>query len=856
MSGADLMMSIHVTPCNVLVLCVHGSRQISGHLASGSCTSTTKVVEHMARYGICLLAFIFLLAVVPCPSAAQHTLGPGSSLSVEDHERPFLTSPDGTFACGFQEAGENAFSFSIWYAAAADKTAIWTANPGAPVNGRRSRISFRRDGALALGDANGTTVWETNTSGGAALTVSLLDTGNLVISSDPAPSTAAAAWQSFEWPTDTLVPSQPLTKRMKLVAGYFSLYYDNDNVLRLLYDGPEISSIYWPSPERDPFKNGRTTYNSSRVGVLDSAGAFVSSDNLGVNASDLGAAVGVKRRLTIGQDGNVRIYSMDASTGGRWNVTWAAMAQPCNVHGLCGKNAVCEYQPRLRCSCAPGYEMVNPKDWREGCKPMFRGANCSLASPEEQRYKFVKMPHTDFYGYDLWFYQSVTFEYCKKVCLQMCQCVAFSYRLEGQGSCYPKSVLFNGFTSSSFAGVIYLKVPIDFNASAAAHPATAQNTTTTGLSCDPNGPDIIQGSSGTFGTPGNDAKWSYLFAFAGVLGILDVIFIATSWWFLSSKQSIPSSMEAGYRMVTGQFRRFTYRELKDATGNFKEELGRGGSGVVYRGVVDEGKVVAVKKLANVAGGDEEFWAEMAVIGRINHINLVRIWGFCSQGKHKLLVYEYVENESLDRHLFDTGRAALPWRERYRIALGTARGLAYLHHECLEWVVHCDVKPENILLTRDFDAKIADFGLAKLSKRGAGACGDGMELSHMRGTTGYMAPEWALNVPVNAKVDVYSFGIVLLEMVMGCRVSDQTTAGGERLEMSEIAQVLRQVVDTRDVVRLVDGRLQGQFNPRQAMEMVRISLSCMEERSNRPTMDDIAQALAACDDEDEHPAYRS
>jgi len=108
-------------------------------------------------------------------------------------------------------------------------------------------------------------------------------------------------------------------------------------------------------------------------------------------------------------------------------------------------------------------------------------------------------------------------------------------------------------------------------------------------------------------------------------------------------------------MVTGQFRRFTYRELKDATGNFKEELGRGGSSVVYRGVLDKGKkVVAVKKLmTNLVRGGEELWAEMTVIGRINHINLVRIWGFCSDGKHKLLVYEYVENESLDRHLFDT-----------------------------------------------------------------------------------------------------------------------------------------------------------------------------------------------------------
>ncbi|CAD6237543.1 unnamed protein product [Miscanthus lutarioriparius] len=807
-----------------------------------------------------LISLLSLLLRSSASAPAPHTLGAGSSLSVEDHARAFLVSPDATFSCGFLEAGNNAFSFSIWYTDAANKTAVWTANPDAAVNGRGSRISFRHDGGLALSGANGTTVWESKTSG-AGLSVSLLDSGNLVISDPSSGGGGRTMWQSFDWPTDTLVPSQRLikdttlvtsqrlTKDTTLVSRYFYLYYDNDNVLRLRYDGPDISSIYWPDPYYGVFPNGRTTYNSSRIAVLDDTGVFLSSDNLRVVASDLGHP-GVKRRLTIDPDGNLRIYSLDPSTGG-WTVTWAAMAQACSAHGLCGRNAICVYQPSLRCLCVPGHEMVDRHDWRQGCRPMYSVPNCSQEAPPEQRFKFVEVPHTDFYGYDVGYNASSdTFEHCKKLCLEMCSCAAFSYRpFEGGGVCYLKGFLYNGYTSPNFNGNIYLKVPIGFDASAQSVSARSSE----GLACNPDGPEIVQGTPDTFRASRNNAKWSYLFAFAGVLGVLDIIFIATSWWFLSSKQSIPSSLEAGYRMVTGQFRRFTYRELKDATGNFKEELGRGGSGVVYRGVLDKGKVVAVKKLTNVAGGDEEFWAEMTLIGRINHINLVRIWGFCSQGKHKLLVYEYVENESLDRHLFGTDRT-LPWRERYRIALGTARGLAYLHHECLEWVIHCDVKPENILLTREFDAKIADFGLAKLSKRD-GAAGDSMQLSHMRGTTGYMAPEWALNVPINAKVDVYSYGIVLLEMVMGCRVCDQTTAGGERLEMSQIAQALRQVVATGNVVPLVDGRLQGQFNPRQALEMVRISLSCMEDRSNRPTMDDVAKALTACDDEDEHPAYR-
>ena len=221
-----------------------------------------------------------------------------------------------------------------------------------------------------------------------------------------------------------------------------------------------------------------------------------------------------------------------------------------------------------------------------------------------------------------------------------------------------------------------------------------------------------------YGMNSVNKNWTTYYVFAAILGTLVLLFTGTSWWFLSSKQYIPKSMEAGYRMVTSQFWMFTHRELREATGKFKEEIGRGGSGIVYRGVLDDKRVVAVKKLTNFSHSEEELWAEMSIIGRINHMNLVRMWDFCSEGQHKLLVYEYVENESLDRYLFGnvSSERLIAWSQRFKIALGTARGLVYLHHECLEWVIHCDVKPENILLTRDFEAKIADFGLAKLSKR--------------------------------------------------------------------------------------------------------------------------------------------
>ncbi|KAL5227128.1 hypothetical protein ABZP36_015393 [Zizania latifolia] len=787
----------------------------------------------------CLAPQLSLLTLLLCAfaSTAQHTMGGGSSLSVEDRARPFLVSPDGTFSCGFLQVGDNAFSFSVWFTASRNSTAVWTANRYFPVNGRGSRVSFTHDGELALADANGTMVWTSRTGGVSArrkgLTISLNDTGNLVISD---PFTSSTVWQSFDWPTDTLLPSQPFTKDTKLVNGYYSLNFDNDNVLRLLYNGPDVASFYWPLPSLSIYEAGRTNYNSSRIAALNNTGVFLSSDQLQAQAIDLG--LGIKRRLTIEHDGNLRMYSLNESTRG-WTETWSALKQQCQVHGICGRNGICEYQPSLRCLCLPGHEMTDRGDWRKGCKPSFSIGDCTQeCAPPPEQFKFVRVPQTDFYGFDIAYNKSVTFEQCRDLCLRMCQCSAFSYRLDGVGICYLKGLLFNGYTSPNICGSIYLKVPLNIDISA---PRVA------GLVCRHN----VYGT-----TPRNSWKWTYLFAFAGVLGIVDLLFIVTGWWFLSSKQSIPSALESGYRKVmASQFRRFTYRDLKDATGNFKEELGHGRSGVVYRGVLVGGRVVAVKKLAVdvTMQGDEEFWAEMTVLGRINHINLVRIWGFCSERKHKMLVYEYVENQSLDRHLFDVdgdGKAAtLAWSERYKIALGTARGLAYLHHECLEWVIHCDVKPENILLTREFDAKISDFGLAKLSKRDGVS---GVEFSHMRGTLGYMAPEWALNLRINAKVDVYSFGIVLLEIVVGSRLQDQRTETGEPLQMPQITQALRYIVDSGDVMSLVDARLQGQFNPRQAMEMVRIALTCMEERSSRPTMDDIAKSLTAFDDEDEHP----
>ncbi|KAG5253264.1 receptor protein kinase [Salix suchowensis] len=745
------------------------------------------------------ISFFTVLFLFLSTSSAQNVLLRGSYLSVED-DSDILTSPDKTFSCGFYGMGQNAYWFSIWFTNSKDRTVVWMANRDRPANGRGSRVSLRRGGAMVLTDVDGSIIWETNTTSTDVERAELLDTGNLVLIGPG----GKILWQSFDFPTDTLLPNQLFIKRTKLIArlhsgscasGYFSFFFDNDNVLRLIYDGPDISSIYWPSPDFDVFGNGRTNYNSSRTAVYDEMGHFISSDQLQFSASDTGL-LRIERRLTIDHDGNLRLYSLKNDTG-LWVISWQALSQLCNVHGICGINSICAYTPDPECSCPPGYEITEPGNWNKGCKPMFN------------------QTFHNYWGFDLNFSASTTLDSCMELCLGDYRCKAFSYRLDGGGRCFTKGVLFNGYRSpTSQLRILNGTNPI----------------------CQSSESETTIGSPSMYSINTKRTRWVYFYSFASAIGFIELLFIVSGWWFLFRNRGLPNLMEDGYHAVLSPFRRFTYTELKKATNNFKEELGRGGSGAVYKGILTDERVVAVKRLENMYQGEDVFWAEVSTIGKINHMNLVRMWGFCSEGKHRLLVYEYMEYQSLDKHLFSP--TFLQWKDRFKAALGIAKGLAYLHHECLEWVIHCDVKPGNILLDSGFEPKIADFGLANCLKG-----------------VGYMAPEWATNLPVTAKVDVYSYGVVILEIVKGIPLSNWVVEGREEHEsdLARFGRVVKRKIQCGEVSwieEIVDPRLNGKFSRNQAATIVELGISCVEQdRNKRPTMDAVVQALLDCQDVD-------
>ncbi|KAL8096543.1 putative LRR receptor-like serine/threonine-protein kinase At1g56140 [Apium graveolens] len=282
---------------------------------------------------------------------------------------------------------------------------------------------------------------------------------------------------------------------------------------------------------------------------------------------------------------------------------------------------------------------------------------------------------------------------------------------------------------------------------------------------------------------------------------------------------------------------FSYAELKVGTDDFSttNKLGEGGFGPVYKGTLSDGRVVAVKKLAVASHqGKSQFVAEIATISAVQHRNLVKLYGCCIEGDKRLLVYEYLENNSLDQALFGKRNLFLDWSARYEICLGVARGLAYLHEESRVRIVHRDVKASNILLDSDLTPKISDFGLAKLYDDKKTHIS-----TRVAGTIGYLAPEYAMRGHLTEKADVFGFGVVALEVVSG-RSNSDSTLEDERVYLLEWAWQLHE--DNRDI-DLVDPSLSA-FNDDEVKRLIDLALLCTQTSPNiRPPMSRVVAMLS-------------
>ncbi|VAH55502.1 unnamed protein product [Triticum turgidum subsp. durum] len=319
--------------------------------------------------------------------------------------------------------------------------------------------------------------------------------------------------------------------------------------------------------------------------------------------------------------------------------------------------------------------------------------------------------------------------------------------------------------------------------------------------------------------------------------LLSILFLGTH--FIRKRRTqrqYEMEMEEEFGELQGTPMKFTFQQLKAATEQFADKFGEGGFGSVFKGQFGDERI-AVKRLDRAGQGKREFSAEVQTIGSIHHINLVRLIGFCAEKSHRLLVYEYMPKGSLDRwiyHQHDNDSPPLNWSTRCKIITHIAKGLAYLHEECMKKIAHLDIKPQNILFDDDFNAKLSDFGLCKLIDRDMSQV-----FTRMRGTPGYLAPEW-LTSQITEKADVYSFGVVVMEVINGRKNLDNSRSE----ESIHLITQLEEKVKTNRLVELIDNKSNNMLAHKQdVIEMMKLAMWCLQiDCKRRPKMSEVVKVL--------------
>ncbi|XP_057797617.1 probable LRR receptor-like serine/threonine-protein kinase At5g45780 [Salvia miltiorrhiza] len=314
-----------------------------------------------------------------------------------------------------------------------------------------------------------------------------------------------------------------------------------------------------------------------------------------------------------------------------------------------------------------------------------------------------------------------------------------------------------------------------------------------------------------------------------------------------------SYVQQDYEFNIGQLKRFSLRELQTATSNFnpKNVLGQGGFGVVYRGILPNKTVVAVKRLKDPSfTGEVQFQTEVEMIGLALHRNLLRLYGFCMTTEEKLLVYPYMPNGSVADRLRDPAqeKPSLDWGKRMHVALGASRGLLYLHEQCNPKIIHRDVKAANILLDESFEAVVGDFGLAKLLDPR-----DSHVTTAVRGTVGHIAPEYLSTGQSSDKTDVFGFGILLLELITGQKALDAANASNGQVQRGMILDWVRTLYAEKKLEELIDKNLKGCFDSDELEKAVELALQCTQSHPDlRPKMSQVLKILEGVNGQSEQP----
>ncbi|KAJ4837399.1 hypothetical protein Tsubulata_042693 [Turnera subulata] len=738
-----------------------------------------------------------------------------------------IQSKNGTFELGFfcPDNESKNWYLGIWYASLPTRIYVWVANRETPISNLTPATALQvssSTGRLEIKDSSSPTnpvIWQA-TSAGKATDFTLLETGNLVLLS---PS-GSLVWQSFDFPTDTWLPGMNVTGETSLVSwkslndpspGMFSLRLNPllHNEFELVYNK---SVPYW--------RTGNWT-GAAFTGVPEMTvpyiyrfhfeEPFTPAASFWYTEFEADAALRPPlTRFQVDVEGQLKQYTWSQQIGS-WNMFWSQPDNRCKVHGLCGNLGVCNGSSSLNpCVCVSGFEPISVKDWDSrdfsgGCgRKGGRGGLCDDTDV------LMEIGVVGFDGAVPVSFQGSRSD-CESSCLSNCSCIGLFYNERTSLCKNLHGSLLNLRKlgpDSTYQDVFYVRVPREGIVRS-------------------DGPKYVLLIGGIVGS-------------IGALGLLGGTLLVMG----KRRKKRKGVVEDG-SFPALNLKVFTYKELYAATRGFSDKLGHGGFGAVFQGELSDSTVVAVKRLERPGSGEKEFRAEVCTIGNIQHINLVRLRGFCSEDSHRLLVYDYMPNGPLSVYLRRDG-PNLSWDVRFRIAIGTARGIAYLHEECRDCIVHCDIKPENILLDGDYSAKVSDFGLAKLIGRDFSRV-----LATMRGTWGYVAPEWISGVAITTKADVYSYGMTLLELLGGRRNVEAPPSanganggadGGRESESGDkwfFPPYAAKHIIGGNVATVVDSRLGSEYNTVEAERMALVAVWCIQDDEEmRPTMGMVVKML--------------